>query len=267
MSTCMAPNSEPVVAEIAGYLGGRLGQPVTFIAGIPWQERERRLDAGEIDLCWICGLPYVLKADRPQPQVELLAAPVFQGERYQGQPVYYSDVIVHRDSPYREFGDLRGAAWAYNEPRSHSGYNITRYQLARMGATAHFFGRVAASGSHQNSLRMVLDGSIDATAIDTTVLDLELARDPCHCQPDPDHRPVGTQPGAALAGCQVPARGGESGDPGGISRHARGSAGKPDPRGRADGPVRIRDGSRLRSDPGDGPAGRAGCPIKLAYSE
>jgi len=174
----MAPNSEPVCAEISQYLSQRLDRPVEFIAGIPWQERERRLDAGEIDVCWICGLPYVNKADKTHPVVELLAAPVFQGDRYHGQPVYYSDVIVRFDRPYQRFADLRGAVWAYNEPGSQSGYNITRFTLARLGETAGFFGGVVASGAHQVSLQMVLSGRIDATAIDSTVLELELARDP-----------------------------------------------------------------------------------------
>ena len=30
--------------------------------------------------------------------------------RYQGRPVYFSDVIVRRDSPAMVFDDLRGAA-------------------------------------------------------------------------------------------------------------------------------------------------------------
>ena len=32
-----------------------------------------------------CGLPYVKLARQPSPPVELLAAPVLQGERYQGR--------------------------------------------------------------------------------------------------------------------------------------------------------------------------------------
>jgi phosphonate transport system substrate-binding protein len=38
--------------------------------------------------------------------------------------MYVSDVIVHRDSPYRSFMYLGGRSWAYNEVLSHSGYGI-----------------------------------------------------------------------------------------------------------------------------------------------
>ena len=114
---------------------------------------------------------------QPAP-VEPVAAPVLQGERYHGQPVYFSDVIVHRDSPYHRFVDLRGASWAYNDPDSHSGYNITRFTLMQMGATQGFFGRVVETGYHQRSIRLVADRQIDASAIDSQVLAVELRDHP-----------------------------------------------------------------------------------------
>jgi phosphonate transport system substrate-binding protein len=98
-----------------------------FINGIPWQERESLLDAGRIHVAWICGLPYVWKADRPRPHIELLAGPVMQDASYEDRPVYFSDVVVRRDSESTTFADLRGASWAYDEPGSYSGYNVVRY--------------------------------------------------------------------------------------------------------------------------------------------
>jgi phosphonate transport system substrate-binding protein len=58
------------------------------------------------------GLPaansYVQLARRNRPPIELPGAPVLQGERYGGRPIYFSDVLVHRDSPFCSFADLRG---------------------------------------------------------------------------------------------------------------------------------------------------------------
>ena len=166
-------NAAYTCREIAGYLGDQLSIPTEFVEDISWQEREEWLDAGKAHVGWICGLPYVWKADHEQPPVELVAAPVMQHPRYQGRPVYYSDVIVHRDSEYRDFADLRGASWAYNEPHSQSGHNITRYHLAQLGESKGYFGRVVESGAHLQSIEMVLDGRIAASAIDSTVLELE----------------------------------------------------------------------------------------------
>jgi phosphonate transport system substrate-binding protein len=75
-TSCMAPRADAFGAALARYIGDHLQIATTFVGDIPWQERERRFDAGAIDCCWICGLPYVWKADRSQPPLELLAAPV-----------------------------------------------------------------------------------------------------------------------------------------------------------------------------------------------
>jgi phosphonate transport system substrate-binding protein len=178
ITSCMAQNADFICADLASYISEQLQLPTAFIGDIPWQERERRFDAGDIHVCWICGLPYVWKADRGRPPLELLVAPVMQGARYQDQPVYFSDVLVLRTSPFHTFADLRGATWAYNEPGSHSGYNVVRYHLATLGETAPYFGRAIESGAHQMSLQLLLDGAIDATAIDSTVLEAELLRHP-----------------------------------------------------------------------------------------
>jgi phosphonate transport system substrate-binding protein len=91
------------------------------------------------------------------------------GACYKDRPVYFSDVVVRRDSKFHTFADLRGASWAYNEPGSHSGYNVVGYHLATLGEGSGYFGQVVESGAHQVSLQMILDGRIDASAIDSLV--------------------------------------------------------------------------------------------------
>ncbi len=136
------------------------------------------IDTGLANMGWICGLPYVHKIDRAGVRIELLAAPVMKNARYQGKPVYFSDVIVRRESSFRSFEGLRGRRWAYNEPNSHSGYNLTRCILAEMGEFDGFFGDITEAGSHQAALQLLLDGEIDGTSIDSTVLEIELKNRP-----------------------------------------------------------------------------------------
>jgi phosphonate transport system substrate-binding protein len=92
--------------------------------------------------------------------------------------VYFSDVIVPTGSDARSFADLRGSSFAYNERSSHSGYGVVRYTLVTMGETHGFFGRVVESGAHQRSVAMVADGEVDASAIDSQVLAVELRDHP-----------------------------------------------------------------------------------------
>lgn len=166
-----SPNAAESCRLITEHLGQRLGVATEFINDVSWQERDRMLESGAADIGWVCGLPYVKKAKRFPGRFELIAAPVMQQARYQRQPVYFSDVVVRRDSQFGAFNDLRGTRWAYNEPNSQSGYNITRYHLAQLGETDYFFERVYEAGSHLNALDMILQGHIEAAAIDSTVLE------------------------------------------------------------------------------------------------
>jgi phosphonate transport system substrate-binding protein len=149
----LAPNMLPVYGYIARYVGARLGCPTELRAGGCYNEL-----ADPPDVAFLCGLPYVEHARRGVPAVEPVAAPVLRGARYDGRPVYFSDVIVRRDSPFRTFTDLRGQSWSFNEPHSQSGYGITRWHLLRLGKTSGYFGRVVEAGFHERSIRWSVPG-------------------------------------------------------------------------------------------------------------
>ena len=178
LASCMAENSELVCRLTAEYLAAKLDLRIEYISGIPWQERERRFDRGEIEILWLCGWPYVDKIDALRADMELLAVPVPAGTRYDNQPIYFSDVVVKLQSRFNSFAQLRAAAWAFNEPRSHSGYNVVRAHLAELGMRRGFFGRVIESGAHSASMEMILSGRVDGAAIDSTVLEWLLSERP-----------------------------------------------------------------------------------------
>src|SRR5215213_5608047 len=99
-TSCQAEIAELIGQEVAAYVAERLSIPTAFVNNIAWQAREQMFDADEIQVAWICGAPYVWKADCAAA-IELLAAPVMAAARYQGQPVYYSDIVVHRASRFQ----------------------------------------------------------------------------------------------------------------------------------------------------------------------
>jgi phosphonate transport system substrate-binding protein len=174
----LGENCRPVYERIVNYLAARSGQPARLVGGLGWEEQHALIDGGDIQFAFLCGLPYAQKHDRPDRPVELLAAPVMAAPRYGGCPVYFTDVIVRANSPAQSFGDLRGRSWAFNGRDSNSGYNIPRDHLLALRETRGFFGRVVESGSHQTSIQMVLDGEVDASGIDSIVLEMELKRRP-----------------------------------------------------------------------------------------
>lgn len=167
-ATFLSPVLYETYEYIARYVGECLGYPTTLHAAQAWEE----FAEGKADVGFMCGLPYARLSSLASSPVELLVAPVVQRPRYQGRPMYFSDVIVRCDSPYTALEHLQGRVWAYNERASHSGYNIVHHCLLQRGKRLPFFGEMLETGAHLRSLQAVLEGRADGTAIDSHVLDV-----------------------------------------------------------------------------------------------
>ena len=162
---------------VATYLGQTLGVEthITQSQYDPLQDPMMLQD--QIDIAFICGLPFV-QLNRIIPgQLQALVAPVMQASRYQNRPVYFSDIIVKASRNFR-FEDLAGKTFCYNDPGSNSGYNLVRYRLMQSQYPSSFFGKVMQSGSHQRSIELVVEGIADCAAIDSTVLEQQLRFQP-----------------------------------------------------------------------------------------
>jgi ABC-type phosphate/phosphonate transport system substrate-binding protein len=175
--TYLAPKLIPFYQFVARYVGQRLGCKTELAVGAAYEEMTE-----VADVAFLCGLPYVQSKRRPGSLLEPIAAPVLRGKRYGGKPIYFSDVIVRRESPFRRLQDLRGCNWAFNEPQSQSGYGITRDWLLQRGETGGFFGRIVEAGWHEQAVRLVCEGEVDGAAIDSHLLAVLFAEEPTLCQ-------------------------------------------------------------------------------------
>jgi phosphonate transport system substrate-binding protein len=131
-----------------------------------------------LDVAFICGLPFTRYHRIVPGQLEALVAPVMQASRYSYRPVYFSDIIVNAHSSLKTFDELAGKTLCYNDPGSNSGYNMLRDRLVQAGHPSSFFGKAVQSGSHQRSIKWVVEGLADCSAIDSTVLEQELRTSP-----------------------------------------------------------------------------------------
>ena len=163
-----------VYQAIADAVGDALGMTTELVVETDYENCQNDIN----DICFVCSLPYVMFEREGISPAEPIAAPVLQGERYRGNPIYFSDVIVHKDSPATSFVDLRGQTWCFNEPLSQSGYGITRYHMVSIGETNGFFSDVIDAGFHETSVRLVARGEVDASAIDSQVLAIEMRDHP-----------------------------------------------------------------------------------------
>jgi phosphonate transport system substrate-binding protein len=166
VATHLAPSVLPAYAFAARRIGERLGRPAELVVAGDYSRCLADID----HVCFVCSIPYLLLRDRVA--MAPLVAPVLAGRRYEGRPVYFSEVVVHADAPIRSFDGLAGSRWAYNEPFSHSGFGVVLHHLARRGDGPEFIGEWIEAGYHDDALHMILDGRADWAAIDSQVLDL-----------------------------------------------------------------------------------------------
>ncbi len=170
----MAHNIMPVYQAVTDAIGRRLGMEAELVVETDYENCAKDVN----DVCFVCSLPYIDFERRGLAPAVPIAAPVLKSERYRNKPIYFSDVIVRRDSPFRNFLDLRSHSWCYNEPLSQSGYGITRYHLLQLGETNGFFSKVVEAGFHEKSIELVRSGKIDGSAIDSQVLAVAMHDDP-----------------------------------------------------------------------------------------
>ncbi|KAK6184478.1 hypothetical protein SNE40_006946 [Patella caerulea] len=139
----------------------------------PPAERVDLFTSDDVDIGFMCSTGFMRLQNEKNGYVELCkAAPVHIHPKGQNRPIYFSDVIIDSSNKtkYKEFQDLKGHKWAYNDQLSLSGNLIVLKHLKQMGVNANFFGNIIHSGGHLKSIDMVLDHTVDAAAIDSNTL-------------------------------------------------------------------------------------------------
>jgi phosphonate transport system substrate-binding protein len=178
-----------IYKDIADYMGRKLKQDISLVTGTTYEESDLLLEHGIVQVGFICGLPYVRKAK--MGKYHLIAMPIMaiDNSRFADAPSYldtpgkyFSYTIVHRESKIQSWADLRGKSYAYNDKQSNSGYNMPRHKLVTLGAKSweDYFSHIFVSGSHEKSIKMVAHGHVDASSVDSLVLDY----DRTHGDPD-----------------------------------------------------------------------------------
>jgi phosphonate transport system substrate-binding protein len=82
-------------------------------------------------------------------------------------PTYQSYLIVKKDSRFNSLEDLRGTDFAFTDPESNSGSLVPRFWIAELGESpATFFRQTIYTYSHDNSIKAVSKGLVDAAAVD-----------------------------------------------------------------------------------------------------
>jgi len=145
------------------YIGEKLGQHVEFVDREDYAEINALIRTRRVDAAFVCGGPYV--DGQEAFGMELLVAP----QAY-GGTVYYSYIIVSKDSQMQHLEDLRGKTFAFTDPLSNTGKLVPTYMLAKMNESPDsFFKKYIFTKSHDKSIQAVAQGIVSGAAVDSLI--------------------------------------------------------------------------------------------------
>jgi phosphonate transport system substrate-binding protein len=149
--------------ELIDYLATRSNHEVDLIQRKTYGEVNEMLAKGQIDVAFICTGPYVTGTSASG--FKAIATPIIRGK-----PFYQSYLIVHKDSSFQSFADLRGKNFAFTDPESNSGALVPRYWVSLIGAQPEsFFNTFSYTYSHDNSILAVAKKLVDGAAVDSHI--------------------------------------------------------------------------------------------------
>ena len=134
----------------------------SYPAPKPLEDLWRRADIGCVQMC---GYPIALEVANVIP----LASPIPTAPWAEGKPVYRTDLIVRKDTPYKELSDTFGGTVGWTVEHSHSGFNALRHHLLQYRTDARPLLYQQSIGNlitARGIVDEVLDGTIDIGPLD-----------------------------------------------------------------------------------------------------
>jgi phosphonate transport system substrate-binding protein len=142
------------------YLSRQLGTKVTLRIASDYAAVIEGQRAGNIHIASY-GPSSFARALTTGAKVEAFA----QDVNLDGTKGYYSVIYVKASSPYKTLQDLRGKNLGLVDPNSTSGNNVPLFEFNKMGINPdQFFSKVTNTGSHENAVLAVHQGTVDAAS-------------------------------------------------------------------------------------------------------
>jgi phosphonate transport system substrate-binding protein len=142
------------------YMSKELGIKVTLRVAQDYAAVIEGQRAGQIQFAYYGPASYA-RARMTGAKIEPFAIEVNDD----GTTGYHSVFYVKKDSPYKTVEDLKGKNFGLVDPNSTSGNNVPRFALDKMGINPDtFFGKVVYTGSHENAIIALGQGTVDGAA-------------------------------------------------------------------------------------------------------
>ena len=158
--------------DLLDRISEETGRPVELVQRKTYEEVNDLLELREIDAAFVCTGAYI--DGHEKFGMELLVAPLVNGE-----PYYYSYIIVPDDSDANNLEDLRGKKFAFTDTMSNTGKLSPTYMLALINETPDsFFSGYIFTYSHDASIEAVAKGLVDGAAVDSLIWDYANSHNP-----------------------------------------------------------------------------------------
>jgi phosphonate transport system substrate-binding protein len=159
-----AENASGVIdrwTPFADYLSKQLGVKVTLRVANDYAAVIEGQRAGNIQIAYY-GPASFSRARVTGVKTDAFAIDV----NSDGSKGYYSVFYVLAKSPYQKLEDLKGKNLGLVDPNSTSGNNMPRFKMNQMGVSdaETYFGKVVFTGSHENAVLALAQGTVDVAA-------------------------------------------------------------------------------------------------------
>jgi len=145
------------------YLERTVGMKVDFVPVNDYPAAVEALVNKQVELVWFGGFTYVQAQIRSGGKI----IPIAQREE---DTSFRSVFITQTNSGIKRLADLKGKQVSFGSPSSTSGHAMPRSFLLDAGIDPEKdFKRVAYSGAHDATIAAVVNGRVDAAALDITV--------------------------------------------------------------------------------------------------
>ena len=158
-----AKDSRARWTPFVAYLEEQLGIEVELRQASDYAGIIEAMGAGRVEMAWYGGAGYAAAWDVMKGNIEPIAMDVSA----KGKMGYHSVLVVKGDSDVADMEGLAGKSLAFADPNSTSGFMIPNYwlrKLGKIGGESEFFKSTGFSGSHENGILAVMNGTYDVAA-------------------------------------------------------------------------------------------------------
>ncbi|MFO1441839.1 PhnD/SsuA/transferrin family substrate-binding protein [Bacillus sp. Bva_UNVM-123] len=147
------------------YIGKEMDVSIEIIQKQTYEEVDKMLESGEVDIAFICSLSYAIGTNGQY--IIDVAAPEIKG-----RAIYQSYTIVNKNSTYESLEELEGKKFAFTDPYSYTGRLSILSQLYQKGKNPEeYFNHTYFTYSHDYSVNAVALGIVDGATVDGAMFD------------------------------------------------------------------------------------------------